>query len=78
MMAPNKTDIISSLLLHVRHHHIDKNTTLHQKKRKRKKKPMGTATTTTYSIALPLIIALTSINVITDDVFSLSSMVTEE
>lgn len=77
MMAPNKTEIISSLLLHVRHHHIDKTITLHQKKEK-KKTPMGTATTKTYSIALPLIIALTSINVITNDVSSLSSMVTEE
>lgn len=40
MMAPNKTEIISSLLLHVRHHHIDKNITLHQKKGK-EKKPYG-------------------------------------
>lgn len=77
MMAPNKTEIIPSLH-HIRHHHIDKKITFYQKKRKIKKNPMGTATTRTYSIALPLIIALISINVTINDLFCLSSVVTEE
>lgn len=73
MMAQNKIEIISSLLLHhILQHCIDKNLSLHLKKKKKGNKTTDIATTRTYLIPLPIKKNNSSINIIINDVFYLS------